>query len=203
MPSDPATAPQPIEYVPEFADTFAVQRAALRYHFTARQRYFAWIPFGLFAGTLALIIYVAPDIERALRPSVGRDISFFGPIALMVLAAFAFVFGYTRLLAPRLAARWIKKRSAPPRSTFRADETGLSWSTELTHTTIQWPAVERVFVTPRGICFLVGTLTWFVPTRVVASAAAQRALVRFALLHLNPEARGLSLSDPKVAALAG
>jgi hypothetical protein len=160
-----------LNYTPNYADTFAVQRQALRYHYSVMQRYVWWL---VPIAQLALAVAIAAILVS------GESIeSMLGPALLIFIVISVGLWSAVRWMAPSLM-RW------------KSEEVG-RW--------VRWEAIERMFVTSTAVCFLVGDSTFYVPQSAFADPAALKDFVEIALLRLSEPARRASLADRSIVAV--
>jgi hypothetical protein len=193
-----------LTYTPDYADTFSVQFQARRYHYSAVQRYVWWLlPVVQLGGVLPAVVVWDDPIRDTLEMFMPPSIAVWGPLAIFVIASVAMWLVVCRWLALRLSARWLAQRRAPVPVVFQDLPDRMLWASEDGERWIAWPRIERIFVTPTAVCFLVGDMTHFLPRRAFENAAALRDFLEAALSRLSDEARQASTTDKSVrAALA-
>lgn len=190
-----------ITYTPNYEDTFRIQRQSIRYHYSAVQRYLPWLMLLLLAGTIVAIIVWADDIVRWSGTFLPDLIAAWSPLILMLIAYLIWGYGYCYKLAPKLAARWIRQRSAPVPFTVAVGPEQIVWSSDLIRSEIAWPAIERVFTTKTGVCLLVSNTTMFVPHAAFKDREDAKAFVAAVLERVPERVREISLADRSVKKL--
>jgi hypothetical protein len=190
-------------YTPDYRELFAVQLAARRYHFTAAQRYIAWLVFVPYLAIVAVIVFGHEFIANALAPIVGRSVATWSPLGIIILVAILALWLICYRVMPALSARWLAQRKPLKPVTFTAGPDHLKWESEETSSSVKWSAIERLFLTGEAVCLLYGGVTLFLPRRLFSDAAALKAFLDQTMPHLPEAARAISEADPLVRAARG
>jgi hypothetical protein len=190
-----------LSYTPEYTAGFAVQRESLRYHYSARQRHVWWLLLVVQIAAFVAVTVWSESISSVLPPTLPPLLVFWGPFILWVVGSFALWWLVCRWLVPRASAHWLTQRKAPVPLTFEATADRMQWESEDGGHWIRWEPIERLFITPTAVCFLLGNKTHYIPRRAFADAAALKGFVEMALSRLSESARRASLSDKSVVGI--
>jgi hypothetical protein len=190
-----------LTYTPQYVNAFAVQRQAQRYHYTAMQRY-VWLLVLVVQLLMGIAVIVwGENISGVLPSTLPPLLVNLSPLILFVIGSIVLWRVVCGWLAPLVSARWLTERKAPRPLTFQASADRMSWESDDGGSWVKWAAVERVFVTPTAVCFLVGNSTPYVPRSAFEDAAALEQFIELALAHLTESARRASLGDRTVVAV--
>lgn len=190
-----------LNYTPDYADTFAVQRQSIRYHYSASQRHVWWLLLPVWIGAAFVTTRWDDRVQEVLEPHAHPLVVAWAPSALLFVVMFSMWWIVCRWLAPMMSARWLAQRKAPQPIEFQALPERLQWLSEDGGRWVRWSSVERMFVTPTAVCFLVADMTQFVPRSAFADAAGLRSFVETSLTRISEPARQLSLADKSVKAV--
>ncbi len=182
-------------FIPDYSEMIAVAQASGRYHFTWAQR-------SIWAGLIliyAAMIFAIFRYDRVFidwaEPVLGPVLSPWMPIiAAIALGAF-YTWFVCYFLACRLSGRWLEKRSPSRPVSLSADADYISWYSDESGLWLKWTAIERIYVTPIAIAFLVGGMSHYVPIRSFANAREMRDFLRDALQRIPDAARRRSKED--------
>src|SRR5262245_1604831 len=105
-------------YTPDYAAAFAVQRQALRYHYSAAQRYVWWLLPILLLLTLVAVLRWDEAIRSVLAPLGHPTIVFWSPLIVYLVVGAAMWLFVCRWLIWKVSARWLAQRKAPVPLTF-------------------------------------------------------------------------------------
>lgn len=185
-------------YMPDYNEVFAVSRMSTSRHFSRSQRFVAW---GAILGYLLFVFgMIRADewIDRTLDDLVGPPLAGILPMAFAIAFGIFWVWLVGYRVLPRLSARWLTQRKGLEVLTFVADVDALRFTSASGGSWHKWSAVERMFVTPPAVCFLVGGMTLFVPRRAFADTAAFERFVRACLPRLTQAALAATRADPSM-----
>lgn len=187
-------------FTPDCAATFAVQRQALRYNFSATQRIWWLLPLLQLSLLLAVIMW-DENIRSLLQPFLHSMIVFWSPLIVFVVISLAMWLFVCRWLTRKLTVRWLTQRKPPVPLTFEVFPDRMHWESQDGGGWVMWQAIERMFVTPTAVCFLRGGMTHFVPRTAFIYRAPLRDFVEMVLPRLSERARQASLIDRSVVAV--
>jgi hypothetical protein len=190
-----------VTFTPDYGEMFAVARASQRYHYTGPQRTVAWLLVLGFAVAAFGMLLLGDRLAVTLSSFLGKGRAGFAPLVLMIAVGVVWTWAVCNRFLPALSARWMAQRKPPTPVTVHVSDAELRWTGVDSGMWIKWDAIERMFITPDAVCFLVGGLTHYVPRRVFADAAAVGDFVRAALQQLPVAARSFSAVDASVRSL--
>ena len=187
-------------FTPDYREMIAVAQASRRYHFTRGQRSIWTLLLLIYAATIFSIFYFDQILIEASEPHIGPIFSPWMPILTAAVVGIFYVWYVCYFLAARLSGRWLQQRSPPRQVSLNADAEYISWYSEDSGLWLKWAAIERIYVTPIAVAFLVGGVSHYVPKRSFPDEETQRRFVRDALERIPETARHLSKEDPTVRA---
>ena len=165
-------------FTPDYREMIAVAQASRRYHFTWGQRSIWAVLILIYAAMIFAIFHYDRIIIGLVEPWVGQILSPWAPImAAIALGAF-YTWFVCYFLACRLSGRWLEKRCPSRPVSLNADAEYISWYSEESGLWLKWSAIERIYVTPIAVAFLVGGMSHYVPRRSFASDRELRDFLR-------------------------
>ena len=166
--------------------------APLRKHLLGRLVFAQW---GFLGGLI-----VGEFIFSALVDLVAPGFGVIGLVA-WALGAFYFWVRYARGLAPKA---WLARGvAAVSQVTYRIDDAGMAIDNDVAQTRLAWSGISQIAPGVGSWLFIGPGQAWFLPRRLFAEPATERAFLAACLERMSPEAKARSNEAVALVATAG
>jgi hypothetical protein len=187
-------------FTPDYREMIAVAQASRRYHFTWGQRSIWMLLLTIYALMIFCVFYFDNVLIRLAAPWVAPQLALWTPILAAAAIGGFYIWFVCYYLATKLSGRWMQQRSPARPVSLNADDDYISWYSEDSGLWLKWSAIERIYVTPVAIAFLVGGISHYVPKRSFPDAKARKQFLRTALDRIPAAASRRSRADGAVRA---
>jgi hypothetical protein len=187
-------------FTPDYREMIAVSQASRRYHFTYGQRAIWLLLLAIYAAIIFSVFYFDQIIISMADQLVGPTLAPWSPIVVAAGIGGFYTWFVCYHLASRLSGRWMEQRSPSQPVSLNADADYISWYSEDIGLWLKWAAIERIYITPIAIAFLVGGMSHYVPLRSFPDDETKRRFIRNALDRMPERARRKSQEDAAIRA---